>query len=103
MSQSSNRIFWWLKILLLISLPLIFLAVAAWIGGAIFMAGNGYEAKDATPLTLYQYWYYYGDIPKTKLSLMGSMVGGLVITALPCLLPLLPKKTPLHGNARWAN
>ena len=54
MSQSSNKIFWWLKILLLISLPLIFLAVAAWIGGAIFMAGNGYEAKDATPLTLYQ-------------------------------------------------
>ncbi|WP_147659660.1 MULTISPECIES: type IV secretory system conjugative DNA transfer family protein [Enterobacteriaceae] len=103
MSQSSNKIFWWLKTLLLISLPLIFLAVAAWIGGAIFMAGNGYEAKDATPLTLYQYWYYYGDIPKTKLWLMGSLVGGLIITALPCLLPLLPKKTPLHGNARWAN
>ncbi|MCV5420743.1 hypothetical protein OFN47_28940, partial [Escherichia coli] len=61
MSQSSNKIFWWLKILLLISLPLIFLAVAAWIAGAIFMAGNGYEAKDATPLTLYQYWYYYSD------------------------------------------
>lgn len=34
---------------------------------------------------------------------MGSLVSGLIVTALPRLLPLLPKKIPLHGNACWTN
>lgn len=103
MSLNINSASSLLKIMLLISLPFIYLAGAAWIGGALFMQGNGYEAHDATPLTLYQYWYYYGDIPKTKLWLMGCSLVGLVIAALPFALPFLPKKTALHGNARWAN
>lgn len=103
MSLNTNRVLWLLKIIFLISMPFIYIIAAAWIGGALFLEGNGYEARNASPITLYQYWYYYGDIPKTKLWLIGCSFFGFIIAGLPFALPFFPKKTALHGNARWAN
>lgn len=103
MTLNTNANFWRLKLFLVLLAPLVYVAAAAWIGGATFLAGNGLEAKDASPLTLYQYWYYYGNLPKTKLWLIGSSVIGLVVAAIPFILPLIPRKEPLFGNARWAN
>ncbi len=60
MTQNSNG-HKWRKYAILLGVPL-FILVWVWLAGAIFMAGNGLNAKEATPLTLYQYWYYYGDI-----------------------------------------
>ena len=103
MTLNTNASFWRLKLFLLLLSPVVYIAAAAWIGGATFLAGNGLDAKSATPLTLYQYWFWYGDMPKTKAWLIGAAVVGLVLAAIPFILPFIPRKQSLFGDARWAN
>ncbi|ECE2109016.1 type IV secretory system conjugative DNA transfer family protein [Salmonella enterica] len=103
MSLNTNASFWRLKLFLLLASPVIYVTAAAWIGGATFLAGNGLDAKSATPLTLYQYWFWYGDMPKTKAWIVGASLVGLVLAAIPFILPFIPRKQSLFGDARWAN
>ncbi|ELR7144461.1 type IV secretory system conjugative DNA transfer family protein [Escherichia coli] len=100
MTQNSNG-HKWRKYAILFGVPLFILAWV-WLAGAIFMAGNGLNAKEATPLTLYQYWYYYGDIKKTQAWITGAAFGSLLILLLPVFLYFMPKKESLFGDARWA-
>ena len=100
MTQNSNG-HKWRKYAILFGVPLFILAWV-WLAGAIFMAGNGLNAKEATPLTLYQYWYYYGDIKKTQAWITGAAFGSLLVLLLPVFLYFMPKKESLFGDARWA-
>ena len=91
-----------LKGAVLLGLPLIFLACWAWLAGAIFLQFNGYEMKEASLLTVYQYWYYYRDSDTTMGWLTGSVVAALVVLLLPLLIVIMPRKAALFGEARWA-
>lgn len=99
LSLSDNR---WLKGSLI--LLTIFAACALWayLGGGIFLLAHQRKFEDATPLTLYQYWFYYGtDSNVLRWLYISSALAFLVITA-PSLFFLSPKKRSLYGTARFA-
>lgn len=79
------------------------LAVALNIAGAIFLLKFGQNPNDASPLTLYQYWYYYRDNPAILqwIQLSGGIAS--LIALLPFALLLMPSNKKLFGEARFAN
>jgi len=99
LSLSDNK---WLKAAVLVALPVCFFVGWAWVGGAVFLQGNGLNPRDSSPFTLYDYWSYYGDNPRVKLWLVGSVIAGLIAVSLPFLLFFTPKKRALFGDAKWA-
>lgn len=92
---------WGKPILALVMLSL--LALGLNIAGAIFLLKFGKNPNDASPLTLYQYWYYYrGDPAVLKwLQIAGGIA--LVLALLPFSLLLLPNRKQLFGEARFAS
>ena len=90
------------KAILILSLTMLFLVGWAWTAGAIFVECNGVNTK-TTPLTIYQYWYHYGKDETIRLWLIGSLIMGLVVAALPFVIILTPRKKALFGEARWAS
>lgn len=82
----------------------VFLVVGVWlyIGGGIFMLAFNHNFDDATPLTLYQYWYHYGsDRQVTKWIYIASGVS-LVLLVSPIVYFFSPVKKSLFGAARFA-
>lgn len=90
------------KYSLIAVLVLLLIGLWAYLAGGILMLflGNSFEA--ATPLTLYQYWYYYGNSPEV-MKWLGIACGiALAVMLLPGLLFLLPERRSLFGDARFA-
>ena len=50
----------WAKAGLITALVLVVMGVWAYMAGGIFLMIFDRKFEEATPLTLYQYWYYYG-------------------------------------------
>jgi type IV secretion system protein VirD4 len=79
------------------------LGVAAqYLAGYVFLYWIHTNPKNATPLTIARYAYYYGARQDIKPKLWVSSAAGLVLLSLPVILALLPRKASLHGNARFA-
>jgi type IV secretion system protein VirD4 len=80
------------------------LGVTAYVAGFTFLALNQTDPTSATPLTFYQYWYYYqGDPaqkPRLSLALLMGLSAGLGVPA--ALYASTRKKPSLHGAARFA-
>ena len=79
--------------------------VWTWLSGGILMLGLGQKFEDATLLTMYQYWYYYGEDQQVEKWLV--IAGGIPLAIL--LIPVIlfsvfssQKKKSLFGNARFA-
>jgi type IV secretion system protein VirD4 len=87
-----------------ISVLMLFILIAAGlnIAGAIFLLKFGKNPDDATPLTLYQYWYYYQNDPAVQLWIKISGGIAFAILVLPFLILLTPNKKKLFGAARFA-
>jgi len=84
---------------------LIFLSligVALNIAGAVLLYKYGKDPNTATPLTLYQYWYYYRYNPGILNWIQISGGIGLAVTVLPLGFLLIPNKKKLFGEARFA-
>lgn len=92
----------WLKPTL-ISLGAIVL-IGFWLSlaGGIFLVAFHKHFNDATPLTLYRYWYYYGEIAQIKRWLWIAVGVSTVAVVVPGMAILAPAKRPLFGNARFA-
>ena len=92
------------------SLSLARIVVALLIAAVVGLYASGYfflwsikqSPAAATPLTPIRYWYYYGDRPELRRTLLGSLAAGLGLTAGMSLVVLIPRKRPLHGDARFA-
>lgn len=92
------------------SLSLAKIVVALLIAAVVGLYASGYfflwsirqSPAAATPLTPIRYWYYYGDRPELRRTLLGSLAAGLGLTAGLSLIVLIPRKRPLHGDARFA-
>lgn len=88
--------------LLLLSAPFAALIGWAWLSGYFYLELAGLEGSTATPLTLYQYWYYYGEDKATQAWLGVAGVAGLAIVVLPLLMIFTPQRRALFGDAKWA-
>ena len=99
LSSSDHR---WLKPTL-IGLALVTAIVAwAYLAGGIFLLGHERRFDEATPITLYQYWVWYGENKSVERWLLGSAGASLALLLAPALLFFAPAKRSLFGDARFA-
>lgn len=76
--------------------------VGLYVSGYFFLWSIKESPSQASPLTPIRYWYYYGDRADVRRTLFGSLVAGLGLTAVMSLIVLIPRRRPLHGDARFA-
>jgi type IV secretion system protein VirD4 len=85
-----------------VALALAALLIAQYLGGFLFLWSLGVNARQASPLTLVRYGYHYGDrAPLRRRLWISTGVGAGVVMASAVVL-LLPRRRPLHGEARFA-
>jgi type IV secretion system protein VirD4 len=75
--------------------------VALYVSGYLFLWTLKENPREASPLTVIRYAYYYGDRPEVAKRLKICTGFGFGAVALFGALLLIPKKRPLHGDARW--
>jgi type IV secretion system protein VirD4 len=78
------------------------LFLSSYLAGAFFLWSMHADPRQATPLTLGQYGYYYGDRTEVRRRLWGSstLAFGFVLASAGAWL--LPRRRALHGDARFA-
>ena len=74
----------------------------AWLGGFIFVEISGLSGQKTSPITLYQYWTYYGNDKQIIEKISLAMLCSFLIFAVPIFLFFKPKKRELYGDAKWA-
>ena len=98
-----NANIWWAKPALYGCLALAVVGVWAYLAGGIFMMAMDRSYDEATPLTLFQYWYYYGETVQVKRWLPISSGLSFAICAAPALFFFAGEKQSLFGEARLAS
>lgn len=89
--------------LIITLLGLVLIGVWLFLSGAILLIAFDKDPNNATPLTLYQYWYYYQDNPVVQTWIYRAALIALVIISIPVLALLVsPNKRKLFGEARFA-
>lgn len=93
----------WLK--LTAALLLLMLAFAFWslLAGGIFLAINGKNVDNTTPLTMYQYWFFYKNYPSVMRWWYVSALVSFFLMVVPGFKIFAPAKRTLFGNARFAS
>jgi type IV secretion system protein VirD4 len=92
----------WAKAGLVTGLALAVVGVWAYLAGGIFMMAFGHRFEEATPLTLYQYWVYYGAEKHVQMWLAAAAGIALAVLLSPGLFFISPAKRSLFGDARFA-
>ena len=77
-------------------------AAALYLSGFFFLWSIHLDPRAASPLTVLRFAYYYGGWPRVHGALVRSCLGGAGAVALTALVLLLPRRRPLHGEARFA-
>ncbi|MGH8217182.1 MAG: type IV secretory system conjugative DNA transfer family protein, partial [Steroidobacteraceae bacterium] len=77
-------------------------AAAQYLAGVIFLWLLHLDVHGATPLTVLRYGYYYGDVPQVREALLRACAGGTLLVLMSAALLVLPRRRPLHGEARFA-
>ncbi|CAN7663682.1 type IV secretory system conjugative DNA transfer family protein [Variovorax paradoxus] len=77
--------------------------VGMYVAGQAFLIAMNLPPQHATLLTLHKYWQVYGERPNVRRVLIASLVGsqGLMLGLVG--IAMLPRRRPLHGNARFAS
>ena len=75
---------------------------AQYLAGCLFLWWVRADPRDATPLTITRYAYYYGTREDVAHRLLWSSAVGAGILLLPGVVLILPKRKSLHGDARFA-
>lgn len=78
------------------------LTVGFYVAGYFFLMSFKLPPDGATPWTTYQYWRAHGDRPDVRRALTGSLGAGLGLTLGLAAVALVPRRRPLHGEARFA-
>ena len=78
------------------------LAAALYLSGFFFLWSMHLDPRAASPLTVLRFAYYYGSWPRVHGALVRACVGGAGAVLLSGLVLLLPRRRPLHGEARFA-
>jgi type IV secretion system protein VirD4 len=92
----------WVKPMLITVTVLTVIGLWAYLAGGIFLVAFDKKFDDASPLTLYQYWYHYGQEATIKRWLYIAMGISAALVFSPGLFIFAPAKRTLFGDARFA-
>ncbi|MDC6409512.1 type IV secretory system conjugative DNA transfer family protein [Xylella fastidiosa subsp. multiplex] len=92
----------WVKAVVIIALVAVVTGVWAYLAGGIFLMAFGHKFEESTPLTLYQYWFYYGAEKQAKKWLYISSGVSLAVLLAPLLFFFSHAERSLFGDARFA-
>jgi len=76
--------------------------VGLYVGGHAFLMAMRLPPQHATFLTLLHYWKAYGDRPEVRRPLITALIGSQGVTLGLIGFAMLPRRRPLHGEARFA-
>lgn len=92
----------WAKAGLIAAAVLAVTVLWSYLAGGIFMMIFGYKFEQATPFSLYQYWYHYGANSQAVKWLYIASGISLFVVASPCVMLFSPAKRSLFGDAKFA-
>lgn len=92
----------WVKAGLIATLAILAISVWLYVSGGIFLTAFNLKFEDATPLTLYQYWYHYGSEKQVQKWLIISSLLAFALLLSPAAFFFAPAKRSLFGDARFA-
>lgn len=78
------------------------LLVAAYLAGYVLLWSLHLNPRQASPLTVVRYGYYYGDRQEIRRRVLASSAAGGAIVLVTALVLVLPRRRSLHGDARFA-
>ena len=78
------------------------LLVAAYLAGYVLLWSLRLNPRQASPLTVVRYGYYYGDRQEIRRIVLASSAAGGAIVLATALALVLPRRRSLHGDARFA-
>ena len=78
------------------------LLVAAYLSGYVFLWSLHLNPREASPLTIVRYGYYYGDREEVRKKLLASTIAGGVMVLASTLALAWPRRRSLHGDAGFA-
>jgi type IV secretion system protein VirD4 len=84
------------------SLAVLGLVLSQYLGGCLLLASLHRDPREASPLTIARYAYYYGARTEVEVRAWVASAIGLVVVGLAGLAALLPPGRALHGDARFA-
>ena len=90
------------RLLKIAGAALVALAVAQYLSGFILLWLLHLDPRNASPLTVLRYAYYYGGVPQVRQALLRACAGGTVLVLVSATVLLLPRRRALHGEARFA-
>ena len=76
--------------------------VAAYLAGYVLLWSLHLNPREASPLTVVRYGYYYGDREEIRRKVLVSSAAGGVMVLASALALALPRRRSLHGDARFA-
>jgi type IV secretion system protein VirD4 len=79
------------------------LLLGAYLAGFFFLWSVHADPRRATPLTITQYGYYYGQIAPIRHKLWAASLTAFALVLATSSAPLWPRRRALHGNARFAS
>ncbi len=78
------------------------IVLAQYLAGYLFLGWVRAELRDASPLTIVRYAYYYGHRQDLRQRLTVSSAAAAALVGAATLFALWPKARALHGHARFA-
>ncbi|MDM0030499.1 type IV secretory system conjugative DNA transfer family protein, partial [Variovorax saccharolyticus] len=86
-----------------VTLALLLAAVVGlYLTGYFFLMAVKLPPHQATPLTAWRYWQDYGQRPDIRRALIMALAGGQGLALGVVGFAMLPRRRPLHGDARFA-
>jgi type IV secretion system protein VirD4 len=76
--------------------------VGLYMAGYAFLMAMKLPPREASLLTIHQYWEAYGDRPEVRRTLLATLVGAQGLCLGLVGVAMLPRRRPLHGDARFA-
>jgi type IV secretion system protein VirD4 len=76
--------------------------VGLYVAGYAFLMAMKMPPQNATLLTIHQYWEAYGERPDVRNTLIATLVGSQGLMMGLVAFAMLPRRRPLHGDARFA-
>ena len=76
--------------------------VGLYLAGYLFLVAVKLPPHEATPFTTYCYWRDHGERPDIRRALLMSLAGGEGFALGLAGFAMLPRRRPLHGEARFA-
>ncbi|MDY0067740.1 MAG: type IV secretory system conjugative DNA transfer family protein [Steroidobacteraceae bacterium] len=81
---------------------LVLVLAGQYLAGFLFLRSVQADPREATPLTVVRYGYYFGAREDIRQKLWISSGAGLALVLLPVALALRPRARPLHGDAKFS-